>query len=91
MPDYFNTYVAEDDLLAYEGADFDEVLLTDRTGEPGAQVWCWTRREADMARASWLRLIVTVSDKDSPAAVERVRHALKPQSAKDPNRPAWLH
>ena len=91
MPDYFNTYVAEDGLLAYEGADFDEVVLTDRTGELGAQVWCWTRREADMARASWLRLIVTVADKDSAAAVERVRHALKPQWVTDPNRPVWVH
>ena len=91
MPDYFNTYVDEDDLPAYVGADFDEVCLTDRTGEPGAQVWCWTRREADMAKASWLRLIVTVYDKDSAAAVERVRDALKPQSAKDPNRPVWTH
>lgn len=91
MPSYFNTYVDEDDLRDYEGADFDEVCLTDSTGEPGAQVWCWTRREADMAKASWLRLIVTVDDKDSAAAVERVRNALKPQLPKDPNRPVWMH
>lgn len=91
MPDYSTTYVDEDKLPAYEGADFDEVCLTDSTGEPGAQVWCWTRREADMAKASWLRLVVTVHDKDSTAAVERVRNALKPQAAKDPNRPVWMH
>ena len=91
MPDYFNSYVDEAELPAYEGADFDEVCLTDETGEPGAQVWCWTRREADMARACWLRLIVKVADKDSAAAVERVRDALKPQWVKDPNRPVWVH
>jgi hypothetical protein len=91
MPDYFNTYVDEVDLIAYEGADFDEVFLTDRTGTPGAQVWCWTRREEDMAKASWLRLIVAVHDKDSPAAVERVRNALKPQLPTNPNRPLWMH
>lgn len=91
MPDYFNTYVDEAELLAYEGADFDEVCLTDRTGEPGAQVWCWTRREADMAKASWLRLIVTVPDKDSAAAVERVRKVLNPQPVVDPARPLWVH
>ncbi len=91
MPDYFNTYVDEGELRAYEGADFDEVCLTDRTGEPGAQVWCWTRREADMAKASWLRLVVMVPDKDSAAAVERVRQALKPQPVTDPARPLWVH
>jgi hypothetical protein len=91
MPGYFNTYVDEEDLLAYEGADFDEVCLADRAGEPGAQVWCWTRREADMAKASWLRLIVKVHDKDSAATVERVRNTLKPQPVKDPNRPLWMH
>jgi hypothetical protein len=91
MPRYCNTYVDEEDLLTYEGADFDEVCLADRTGEPGAQVWCWTRREADMAKASWLRLIVKVHDKDSAATVERVRDALKPQPAKDPSRPLWMH
>jgi hypothetical protein len=91
MPGYFNTYVHEDDLLKHEGEDFDEVLLTDATGEPGAQVWCWTRREADMGKATWLRLIVTVPDKDSAAAVERVRGALNPQPVTDPNRPLWMH
>jgi len=91
MPGYFTTHVNEGDLLAYEGADFDEVLLTDQTGEPGAQVWCWTRREADMAKASWLRLIVTVPDKDSSAAVERVRNLLDPKPNTDPARPLWLH
>jgi hypothetical protein len=54
-------------------------------------VWCWTRREADMAKASWLRLIVKVHDKDSAATVERVRNTLKPQPVKDPNRPLWMH
>jgi hypothetical protein len=91
MPRYFNTYVDEADLPTYEGADFDEVCLTDQTGEAGAQVWCWTRREVDMAKASWLRLIVTVPDKDSAAAVERVRHALKPQPSPDASRPLWMH
>jgi len=78
MPDYINTYVDEDQLLIYEGADFDEVCLADRSGEQGAQVWCWTRRETDLHKASWLRLIVAVDDKDSAATVERVRGALKP-------------
>lgn len=91
MPDYFNTYTDEADLATHVGEDFDEVCLTDATGEPGAQVWCWTRREADMGKAAWLRLIVTVGDKDSPAAVERVRQALKPQPPKDPARPLWMH
>jgi hypothetical protein len=91
MPDYLNTYVAEDQLLSYQGADFDEVRLADRSGELGAQVWCWTRREADLHKASWLRLIVSVDDKDSAAAVERVRNALKPDPPTDPSRPLWHH
>jgi hypothetical protein len=44
-----------------------------------------------MAKASWLRLIVKVHDKDSAATVERVRNTLKPQPVKDPNRPLWMH
>jgi len=91
MPDYFNTYVDEAQLLTYQGADFDEVCLADRSGEPGAQVWCWTRREGDLGKACWLRLIVTVDDKDSPAAVERVREVLSPQPVTDPGRPLWMH
>ena len=91
MPDYFNTYVDEEHLSTYQGADFDEVCLAGRTGEPGAQVWCWTRREADQNKVSWLRLIVAVDDKDSPATVERVRAVLEPQPSADPNRPPWLH
>lgn len=91
MPDYFNTYVDEDQLLVYQGADFDEVCLTDDSGLLGAQVWCWTRREADRAKASWLRLIVKVDDRDAASAVERVRGALKPQPVADPNRPLWAH
>ncbi|MFG6458949.1 hypothetical protein [Roseateles sp. BYS96W] len=91
MPAYFNTYVDEAQLLAYRGADFDEVCLADRSGEPGAQVWCWTRREGDRSKASWLRLIVTVDDKDSAAAVERVRAALQPQPMPDPQRTVWMH
>ena len=51
MPDYANTYVAEEQLLIYEGADFDEVCLADRSGNRGAQVWCWTRRETDLDKA----------------------------------------
>lgn len=91
MPDYFNTYVDEAELLTYQGADFDEVCLADRSGEPGAQVWCWTRREGDRSKACWLRLIVAVDDKDSPAVVERVRGTLQPQPVVDPGRPAWVH
>lgn len=91
MPAYFNTYVDEEQLLAYEGADFDEVRLADRAGELGAEVWCWTRREGDQSKASWLRLIVAVDDKDSAAAVERVRATLKPHPVVDPQRPAWVH
>jgi hypothetical protein len=91
MPDYFNTYVSEEQLLEYEGADFDEVTLTDRAGVPGAQVWCWTRRAGDRSKASWLRLFVAVDDKDSPATVERVRAALKPRPVPDPRRPRWMH
>jgi hypothetical protein len=91
MPGYANTYVAEDQLLQYQGADFDEVCLADRSGELGAQVWCWTRRETDSHKATWLRLIVSVDDKDSPAAVERVRDALKPEPPVDPNRRTWVH
>ncbi len=91
MPAYFHPYVDEAQLLAYQGADFDEVCLADRSGEPGAQVWCWTRREGDRSKASWLRLIVTVDDKDSTAAVERVRAALRPQPMPDPQRTVWMH
>lgn len=91
MPDYINTYVDEDQLLTYQGADFDEVCLADRSGELGAQVWCWTRRESDLAKASWLRLIVAVDDSQSPATVERVRLTLNPQPLADPRRPAWVH
>ncbi|MCE4556992.1 hypothetical protein [Pelomonas cellulosilytica] len=91
MPAYFNTYVDEEQLLAYQGADFDEVCLADRKGEPGAQVWCWTRREGDRSKASWLRLIVAVDDKDSATTVERVRAALQPHPSPDPHRPAWMH
>ncbi len=91
MPTYFNTYVDEEQLLAYQGADFDEVCLADRKGEPGAQVWCWTRREGDLSKASWLRLIVAVDDKDSATTVERVRAALQPHPEPDPKRPAWMH
>lgn len=91
MPDYFNTYVDEEQLLTYEGADFDEVRLADRSGEMGAQVWCWTRREGDRSKASWLRLIVAVDDKDSPATVERVREALKPRPVADPHRRPFMH
>ena len=91
MPDYINTYVDEEQLLIYEGADFDEVSLADRSGEPGAQVWCWTRRETDRCKASWLRLIVAVDDKDSAAVVERVRGALNPQPLPDPFRKPAPH
>ncbi|KQV89024.1 MULTISPECIES: hypothetical protein [unclassified Roseateles] len=91
MPDYINTYVDENQLLIYEGADFDEVYLADRSGERGAQVWCWTRRETDLNKASWLRLIVSVDDKDSAAAVERVRGALKPNPVPDPFRKPVPH
>ena len=91
MPDYLNTYVDETQLLTYQGADFDEVCLVDSAGQPGAQVWCWTRREGDLAKACWLRLIVTVDDKDSPAAVERVREVLDPQPVADPRRALWMH
>jgi hypothetical protein len=89
MPSYVNTYVAEDRLSIYEGADFDEVLLADRSGELGAVVWCWTRRDSDLGKASWLRLIVAVDEKDSLATVERVREALKPQPVPDPTWPAY--
>ncbi|MGQ3055070.1 MAG: hypothetical protein ACT6S0_25030 [Roseateles sp.] len=91
MPEYLTTYVAEDRLLTYQGADFDEVRLADRSGQLGAQVWCWTRREADRSKAAWLRLIVSVDDKDSPDAVERVRDALKPAPPVDVNRKLWMH
>jgi hypothetical protein len=91
MPAYFNTYVDEEQLLTYEGADFDEVRLADRSGALGAEVWCWTRREGDRSKASWLRLIVAVDDKDSAATVARVRAALKPQPVPDPRRPRWMH
>jgi hypothetical protein len=91
MPAYFNTYVDEEQLLTYQGADFDEVRLADRSGELGAEVWCWTRREGDRYKASWLRLIVAVDDKDSAAVVERVRATLKPSPVADPHRPAWYH
>jgi len=91
MPDYANTYVAEEQLLIYEGADFDEVCLADRSGNRGAQVWCWTRRETDLDKAIWLRLIVAVDDKDSPEAVERVRGALKPHPLPDPYRKPMPH
>ncbi|HEU6455215.1 MAG TPA: hypothetical protein VN201_07100 [Roseateles sp.] len=91
MADYLNTYVDEDQLLAYQGADFDEVCLADRSGTLGAQVWCWTRREADQAKASWLRLIVAVDDKDSPDTVERVRDIMRPRPVADPRRPVWAH
>lgn len=91
MPDYFNTYVDVDELLKFEGADFDEVCLADRSGNLGAQVWCWTRREGDFAKASWLRLIVAVDDRYSAAEVERVRDVLKPRPVADPRRPRWMH
>ena len=91
MPGYFNTYVDEEQLLTYEGADFDEVRLADRSGELGAQVWCWTRREDDRSKASWLRLIVAVDDKDSAATVERVRDTLKPRPVANVHRPVWMH
>jgi len=91
MPSYFNTYVDEEQLLTYEGADFDEVCLADRFGELGAQVWCWTRRDGDRFKASWLRLIVAVDDKHSAATVERVRETLKPRPLADPHRPLWMH
>lgn len=91
MPDYLNTYVDEDHLLNYQGADFDEVCLADRSGQPGAQVWCWTRRDTDLCKAAWLRLIVAVDDKDSLATVERVRQALQPLPLPDPNRELWMH
>lgn len=89
MPSYVNTYVAEDRLAIYEGADFDEVLLADSSGETGAVVWCWTRRDADLSKASWLRLIVAVDDKDSLETVERVREALKPNPVPDATRPVF--
>lgn len=91
MPGYFNTYVDEAQLLRYEGADFDEVSLADRAGTLGALVWCWTRREGDQSKASWLRLIVAVDDKDSASTVERVRSVLNPSPVADPHRPLWLH
>ena len=91
MPGYFNTYVDEAQLLSYAGADFDEVRLADRAGELGAEVWCWTRREGDQSKASWLRLIVAVDDKDSRATVERVRDVLQPRPVADPHRPLWMH
>lgn len=91
MPGYVNTYVAEEQLLIYEGADFDEVCLADRQGEPGAQVWCWTRRESDMHKAEWLRLIVAVDDKDSAETVARVRSALNPHPLPDPQRKPLAH
>lgn len=91
MPDYAKTYVAEEQLLLYEGADFDEVCLADRAGQRGAQVWCWTRRETDLDKAIWLRLIVAVDDKDSSATVERVRNALKPHPLPDPYRKPLPH
>lgn len=91
MPGYFSTYVDEENLPTYEGADFDEVRLADRAGALGAEVWCWTRRDGDRSKASWLRLIVAVDDKDSPETVERVREALNPQPVTDPQRPAWMH
>ena len=91
MPDYINTYVDADQLLTYQGADFDEVLLADRSGQLGAQVWCWTRREGDLCKAAWLRLIVSVDDKDSSATVELVRLALKPEPPTDANRELWMH
>lgn len=91
MPDYLDTYVDEEHLLTYQGADFDEVCLAARAGEPGLQVWCWTRREVDLHKASWLRLIVAVDDHQSPAAVERVRAALQPRPVVDPGRPQWVH
>lgn len=65
MPDYLDTHVDEAHLPHYQGADFDEVRLVGRLGAPGRQVWCWTRREEDLAKACWLRLIVTVDDEDS--------------------------
>lgn len=89
MPSYVNTYVAENHLSTYEGADFDEVLLADRSGALGSVVWCWTRRETDHNKASWLRLIVAVDDKDSPAAVERVRAVLNPNPLPDAARPVF--
>lgn len=91
MPDYFNTYVDEERLLTYQGADFDEVCLADRGGELGAQVWCWTRREGDQHKACWLRLIVRVDDHHAPATVDRVRGALQPRPVPDPHRPVWAH
>lgn len=91
MPSYHNTYVDEAQLLIYEGADFDEVRLADRAGELGAEVWCWTRRDGDRSKASWLRLIVAVDDKDSAATAQRVRDALNPRPTPDPKRPLWMH
>ena len=91
MPDYFNTYVDLEQLLTHEGADFDEVCLADRSGEIGAQVWCWTRRDDDRSKACWLRLIVAVDDKDSAATVEHVREALKPRPVANPHRPPRMH
>ena len=91
MARYCNTYVAEEQLLMYEGADFDEVCLADRSGELGAQVWCWTRRDVDRFKASWLRLIVAVDDNQSAETVERVREILKPRPVADPHRPQWTH
>ncbi|RZL34039.1 MAG: hypothetical protein EOP35_16540 [Rubrivivax sp.] len=91
MPGYFNTYVDEENLLSHAGQDFDEVCLADRSGQPGAQVWCWTRRDGDRSKATWLRLIVAVDDKDSTATVERVREALKPRPVADPHRALWVH
>lgn len=91
MPDYLDTHVDEAQLLTYQGADFDEVCLVGRLGAPGRQVWCWTRRQEDLAKACWLRLMVTVDDEDSAAAVERVRAALLPRPVSDPARPVWQH
>ncbi len=91
MPRRFNTYVDEEQLLLYEGADFDEVRLADRSGNLGAQVWAWTRREGDFSKANWLQLIVAVDDKDSAATVDRVREALRPRPLADPERPVWKH
>ena len=91
MPRYFNTYVDVEHLMAHAGADFDEVCLADRSGELGAQVWCWTRRDGDRSKVGWLRLIVAVDNKDSATTVEHVRNVLQPRPVADPHRPLWMH
>lgn len=91
MPDYLDTYVDEAHLQTYEGADFDEVCLAGPDGALGEQVWRWTRRQDDYAKACWLRLIVAVDDAHSPAAVTRVREVLQPTPPENTGRVVWRH